>query len=118
MERCLPVRYEGSLDDVPLVLSARISGGSGLERYLDTAVATGRGNDPACTDFTPDAGADRFGGTLADLATGHPRYEQGLNLVPLGDGQETTVRFRFEVRSDNAAQGRSTAVRLRFEVRP
>lgn len=121
VERCLPVRYSGSLDDVPLVLSARISGGTGLERYLDTAVTVGTGADTTCADFTPATGpgtGTAWAGTLASLASSHPRYERGLRLAPLADGQAVTVRFRFEVLSDDGAQGRSTAVRLRFEVRP
>jgi len=121
VERCLPVRYSGSLDDVPLVLSARISAGTGLDRYLDTAVAVGTGTDPECADFAPGrgAGADpAWAGTLAALVSDHPRYERGLGLARLADGQAVTVRFRFEVRSDDGAQGRSTDVRLRFEVRP
>lgn len=120
VERCLPVRYSGSLDDVPLVLSARISAGTGLERYLDTAVAVGTGADPACTDFAPGTGPGSapWAGSLATLASSHPRYERGLSLALLTDGQTVTVRFRFEVRSDDGAQGRSTAVNVRFEVRP
>lgn len=118
VERCLPVRYAGSLDDVPLVLSARISGGTGLERYLDTAVDVGTGDDPACGDFAPTPADGTWGGTLAALASTHPRYERGLELAGLGDGQAVTVRFRFEVLADDGAQGRSTAVHLRFEVRP
>ncbi len=118
VERCLPVRYAGSLDDVPLVLSARISGGTGLERYLDTAVDVGTGADPACGDFAPASADGTWGGTLAALASTHPRYERGLELAGLGDGQAVTVRFRFEVLADDGAQGRSTAVHLRFEVRP
>lgn len=118
VERCLPVRYAGSLDDVPLVLSARISGGSGLERYLDTVVEVGTGADPACGDFAPAPAATPWSGTLAALASNHPRYERGLDLAGLSDGQAVTVRFRFDVASDDGAQGRSTAVHLRFEVRP
>ncbi len=118
VERCLPVRYAGSLDGVPLVLSARISSGSGLERYLDTAVAVGTGTDPACGDFAPTPADNAWGGTLAALASTHPRYERGLELAALSDGQAVTVRFRFEVLPDDGAQGRSTAIHLRFEVRP
>ncbi len=121
VERCLAVRYQGSLDGrVPLVLSARIPSGTGLDRYLDTAVSVGTGADPACADFTAGTGpaAEPWAGTLADLASAHPRYERGLALAGLVDGQAVTVRFRFEVQPDNQAQGRSTAVRLRFEVRP
>ncbi len=118
VERCLAVRYAGSLDDVPLVLSASIPSGTGLEQYLDTSVAVGSGADPACTDFAAGRAADPWAGTLADLASAHPRYERGLALIPLADGQAVTLRFRFEVRSDDRAQGRTTAVRLRFEVRP
>ncbi len=118
VERCLPVRYAGSLDDVPLVLSARISGGTGLERYLNTAVGVGTGADPACGDFAPTPASTAWTGTLAGLASNHPRYERGLDLAGLSDGQAVTVRFRLEVTSDDGAQGRSTAVHLRFEVRP
>ena len=120
VERCLAVRYDGSLDDIPLVLSARIPSGTGLDRYLDTAVTVGTGADPACADFVPvaGAGAEPWAGTLADLASAHPRFEQGLTLARLTDGRAVTVRFRFEVEPDDRAQGRSTAVRLRFEVRP
>lgn len=118
VERCLPVRYAGSLDDVPLVLSARISSGTGLERYLDTAVDVGTGADPACGDFAPTPAGRAWSGTLAALASDHPRYERGLDLAGLGDGQGVTLHFRFQVTSDDGAQGRSTAVHLRFEVRP
>ena len=121
VERCLPVRYSGSLDGVPLVLSASVTGGTGLEGYLDTEVTTGTGTDPACTDFTPavaGASSPLWTGTLAALASAHPRYGTGLELAHLDDDTTVTARFRFEVRADNGAQGRSTAVRLRFEVRP
>ncbi|MEZ5410631.1 MAG: hypothetical protein R2761_21570 [Acidimicrobiales bacterium] len=121
VERCLPVRYSGSLDDVPLVLSARITGGTGLERYVDTVVTVGTGTDPDCADFSNRSGpgsATAWTGTLAALTSGHPGYERGLDLARLADGQAVTIRFRFELQPDDGAQGRSAAVHLRFEVRP
>jgi hypothetical protein len=123
VERCLPVRYTGSLSLVAVVLSARVRGGTGpggtgLERYLDTTIEVGQGQQADCGDFSPAGTGPTFTGTLGSLAAQHPSYEQGLTLFQASTGEPVTVRFRFEVLADNAAQGRSTDLTFRFEVRP
>jgi hypothetical protein len=116
VERCVQLRYHGSLDSVDLVLWAGLGAGTGLEDHLTTSVAVGEGTDPGCTDFRP--GATRFDGALSGLASAHPRYEEGLVLAPATSGVPVTARFRLQVDDTNEAQHLTTEARFTFEVRP
>lgn len=113
VERCVTVRYSGSLDDAGIRLSGRRDGGTGLERFMASTVETGTGADVECTDFTPSATV--FDGTLLEL------WEQPDPIVladDLADGSATTVRLTFRLVDDNRAQGLDTAFWLVFEARP
>ena len=116
VERCLTLRYVGSLSSAAIVLSAQVRGGSGLDRYLDTNISVGQGQAVDCHDFVSTDEA--FAATLLQLATSHPRYERGLKLAEATSDSPVAIRFRFQVPSDDRAQRLTTDVGLRFEVRP
>ncbi len=117
VQRCLIVGYAGALDAVDVRMSGRIDGGSGLERYLDATVELGAGTDPDCTDFAVTA--ERFDGTLSELAAVHDGFGTGLEVLSDAvDGASVTVRVRVELQADDRAQGRDTEFWFDLEVRP
>jgi hypothetical protein len=115
VERCVTIQHTGSLGTVPVRLWAHPPAGTGLDHYLATRIEVGRGRSPDCSDFVPQATA--FAGRLDGLAASHADYASGLPLGRAGPAP-ITVRFRFEVVSDNRAQGLATDLELVFEARP
>lgn len=117
IERCILTSYGGSIDDARIRLFGRRDGGSGLERYLDTVVEVGRGDDRECGDFEPER--DVFAGTLGDLHARHDGWANGLTIAEgLSNGDAVTMRVALEVLSDNRAQGLDTEFWLVLEARP
>lgn len=117
VERCFGVTYWGNPSDVPIRLTGRPEGGSGLEAFIETVVELGVGNDPACSDF--GANETIFSGRLLELWNRHGSFETGLPLIDSADSGATTwVRISVEVVDDNNAQDLTTAFWLIMEARP
>lgn len=117
VERCLRVGYSGAIDDVQVRAMGRSEGGTGLDRYLDTEVELGDGDDPECGDFVGATTA--FAGTLSALSTEHGDFGAGVPLlVGAADGDAVTVRVRIELRNDNRAQGLDSQFWIVVEARP
>lgn len=117
VERCLPLTYRGSLDEVTVRLHGNIRGGTGLEEHLLTVIETGSGTSVDCVDHTPSGTV--FEGRLSTLWSNHGSFEDGMNVLsPASDGDGTTLRIAIEVDSDNRAQGLDTAFVMVVEARP
>ena len=117
LQRCVVVNYFGSATMPQVRMFAGQPSGRGLDQFLDTEVAIGRGSDPDCGDFR--GAATVFTGTLADLAVRHPSFDQGIAVLePIGEAASVTVRFALDVVSDNRAQGLDTEIVVTMEVRP
>lgn len=117
VERCIVTTYQGSIDDARIRAFGRRDGGSGLERYLETVVEIGSGDDRECADFAAER--DVFTGTLGELHERHDSWASGLTIADsLASGDSVTMRIAVEVRSDNRAQGLDTEFWLVLEARP
>lgn len=117
IERCLPVTYRGSLDEVTVRLHAERAGGTGLERHVEAVLVAGTGAGADCADFR--AARELYRGTLDALWAQHGSFERGLALLDEGvDGESVTVRVELGVVGDNAAQGLESAFWLVIEARP
>lgn len=117
VERCLPVRFSGSIDDVAIRLIGQKQGGSGLEDFVRTEVQIGTGTDNECTDFVPEQTA--FQGTLGELWSQHGDFANGLDILEAAtDGDTATVRIQVEVESDDRAQGLTSEFSVLIEARP
>lgn len=117
VERCLPITYRGSLDDVRVRLHAERAGGSGLERYVQAVLIAGTGTGPDCGDF--GAAREVYRGTLEALWASHGSFEEGIALLDgAADGTSLTVRVELAVVGGNEAQGLDSAFWLVLEARP
>ena len=116
VERCIRTTYRGSIDDARVRAFGRRDGGSGLERYLETIVEVGTGDDRECADFEP--ARDVFAGTLGELHDAHATWGDALPIADdLSNGDAVTMRIAIEVRSDDRAQGLDTMFWLVLEAR-
>lgn len=107
-DRCVKVKYTGSLDaSVKLYTSAITGTGSDL----DVTVSKGAGASADCSDFL--SAADVYGpNTLANLRASHPNFANGLAVNPGAasnwvTNDEVTFRFRITVPDANSAQGKT-----------
>ncbi|MFW2381827.1 MAG: hypothetical protein ACN4GZ_08730 [Acidimicrobiales bacterium] len=117
VQRCLPVKFIGSIDGVAVRLMGRSQGGTGLEQFVQTTVETGSGTDNECADFSPEQTV--FQGSLDSLWRSHGNFASGLDIMASADdGEQTTVRVQVEVESNNDAQGLTSAFSLLIEARP
>ncbi len=117
VERCVRLTYRGTLDDAVVRLFGSSGAGSGLERYLDTSIELGAGDDPDCADFQPARAA--FSDTLDRLWGQHGSFANGLEIMAsAADGDSVTLRFAVEVVPDNAAQDLTTRFGITLEARP
>lgn len=85
-----------------------VSGGSGLDAYLDLVVEEGTavsgGIFDNCTGFI--SGATIYtGGTLADFAVAHTNFGNGAGTwVPSANPESRVYRFTVTLQDNNAAQ--------------
>lgn len=113
VERCLHLRYRGTVDDAEIRMLGIREGGAGLDTYLETTVEIGEGIDPTCTDFVRRDG--RYTGRLSGLWG--EDADSGIALVSgAGDGDVVTVRVELELVDDQRAQGRDLRFWLALEV--
>jgi hypothetical protein len=102
LTNCVKIQYRSPGLERRVDLHAEVTGdGAGfLGMAIDVGHGGGYGN---CAGFTADSPA--YDGTLAGFADAHPDVESALTLRRVADIDELTVRFRFSVSTDNAAQG-------------
>ncbi|MFK8023891.1 MAG: hypothetical protein AB8G26_08005 [Ilumatobacter sp.] len=120
IQRCVNVGYRGNVGDIDLRLYGRADGGTGLERFLESVIEVGTGDDPGCADFSaPSSDPVRWVGSLSELDIGVGSYANGIRVLESGaEMVEATVRIGVTLADDDRAQGLSTAFWLVFEVRP
>ncbi|NNF09059.1 MAG: hypothetical protein HKN74_02130 [Acidimicrobiia bacterium] len=114
---CITVTYQGSLDTT-VVLYGALSGGDGLDDYLDLTVERGSGGSFGdCSGFTSSelvysGTLDGFTGTHTDFATGAGTW------APTGGAPDDDMTYRFVVtlQDDNAAQGLTTTASFTWEA--
>lgn len=114
--RCLVVTYGGDVA-ADVRLSASVTGGTGLDGYLDLVVDAGTGSAADCSDFAVSA-PGLFTGTLATMATANAGFATGVDTwAPTGVGQTRTYRFTWTLQDDNNAQGLTTQAGFTWEAR-
>ena len=99
---CIVVTYAGTLLPADVVLYG-VSGGSGLDAYLDLIVEEGTGGIfNNCSGFS---GSAIYTGTLADFAVAHTNFGNGAGTwVPSANPESRVYRFTVTLQDDNAAQ--------------
>lgn len=104
--RCIAVSYSGSLN-ANVRLYGAISGGTGLEDYLDLTVERGSGGSFAsCAGFV--SAETVYTGTLAGFTAAHTSYATGAGTwAPTGGAPVDAMTYRVVVtlQDDDAAQG-------------
>lgn len=124
---CIRVVYNGTLDSTVKLYTPSSIGDLGP--YVDLKIEPGTQatpSFPSCTDFTADAGAALFDGTLASFAGTHGSYANGLADNPgtsatkwvTDDAVVYRVTATFAASAPDDAQGDSTGAHsLRWEAR-
>ena len=112
--RCIRVSYTGSLPADVHLYSA--TGGSGLDRYLDTTVEVGTGgNATSCNGFVPTSVL--FTGTMQALGAAHTNFSNGLaGFDGATDPSARTYRVSATLRDDQAAQNLTATLDLVWEA--
>jgi hypothetical protein len=107
-DRCIKVKYTGSLDSTVKLYTSAITG-TGSD--LNVTIAKGSGAQADCSDFANPVTV--FGpDTLANFRSAHGSFGNGLAVNPGAatkwvTGDEVTFRFRISVPDSNAAQGKT-----------
>lgn len=113
---CIEVTYSGSLD-AEIRLYGAVTGGTGLEAYLDVTVERGTGDCSSFGTATEVWGA--ADGDLGAFLAAATAYTNGVDSwTPTGGGGDDTVPYRFTItqQDDNAAQGLSSVVGFTWEA--
>ena len=106
-DRCIKVKYTGSLDATVKLYTSAITG-TGSD--LNVTIAKGTGAAADCSDFS--AAGTVFGpDTLANFRTAHSSFSNGLAVNPGSatkwvTNDEVSYRFRITVPDANTAQGK------------
>ena len=115
VERCLRVRYTGSLGATVGLSTPSTPGAAGpyVRVRIEAGRRTGGATFPSCTGFTPDA--TLYSGMLDAFATAHGTSGSPIATVPFGKtswaaGDEVVYRFTVSLPSStpDAARGLST----------
>ena len=103
VEKCIVVTYEGTLLPADVVLYG-VSGGSGLDAYLDLVIDEGTGAAFGnCSGFSFTSNI--FTGTLTSFAATHTNFGDGAGIwSPSANPESKTYRFTVTLQDDNAAQ--------------
>ncbi|MDX1450031.1 MAG: TasA family protein [Acidimicrobiia bacterium] len=114
---CIAVTYSGSLD-ATVKLYAAVTGGTGLDSYLDVTVERGSGGSFAdCGAFTVDEVV--YSGTLSGLAATAQDFGSGLGAwAAIGGAPDDVVTYRVAVtlQDDDAAQGLDASASFTWEA--
>lgn len=113
---CIVVTYEGTLLPADVVLYG-VSGGSGLDAYLDLIVEEGTGASfGTCIGFSATS-TIYTGGTLADFAVAHTNFGNGAGVwQPSANPESVTYRFTTTLQDDDGAQGLSGTATFTWEA--
>lgn len=111
VERCIEVRYTGTI--LPVSLAVRAEAAGTLAPYLDVTIEEGRGGDfESCEDFV--ASKRLYQGALTGFV------DRGW--VDLGDilnsGDHRSFRIQLSVQDRQEALGQQTSMELAWEVAP
>lgn len=106
-DRCIQVKYTGSLDATVKLYSSLITG-TGSD--LNLTINKGTGTAANCSDFT-SSGVVWGPDTLANFRAGHSDFTNGLAVNPGAatkwvTNDQVTFRFRITVPDANSAQGK------------
>jgi hypothetical protein len=115
---CIVVTYSGSLLPADVNLYG-VSGGTGLDAYLDVTVEEGSGGifgdcsfgggfSPTSTIFT---------GTLTSFAATHTNFATGAGAwLPAANPESRTYRFTVTLQDNNLAQGLNATATFTWEA--
>jgi hypothetical protein len=111
---CIRVTYTGSLDSaVKLYTGSTLGAGA---QYVDLTITPGTQGGapafPACTGFVA-SGAPIYSGTLANFASSHSSWANGLaapgpSAANWSTADNVVYRFTTTLQDDNSAQGASS----------
>ena len=103
VEKCIVVTYKGTLLPADVLLYG-VSGGSGLDAYLDLVIDEGTGAAFGnCSGFSFTSNI--FTGTLTSFAATHTNFGDGAGIwSPSTNPESVTYRFTVTLQDDNAAQ--------------
>lgn len=116
---CIVVTYSGSLVPADVNLYG-VSGGTGLDVYLDVTVEEGTGglfgNCAGAGGFTP-IGPAIFAGTLTSFAATHTNFTNGVGAwLPAANPESRTYRFTVTLQDNNSAQGLDATATFTWEA--
>lgn len=114
---CIKVTYSGSLDSSVRIYTPSSVGALGPSVNLKIEPGTQASPSfPSCTSFTPDAGTALYEGTLANFASEHGSFANGIGDNPgtvatkwaTGDSVVYRVTATLAANAPDSAQGQST----------
>lgn len=111
VERCIEVRYSGTI--LPVQMRMRADAEGALSEFLDLEIQTGEGgNYDSCAGFVAEE--DLFNGTLAEYT------ETGWNEVGrfFNTGDLQTFRIQIQLQDELGAVGETTALGFSWEATP
>jgi len=111
---CIAVTYSGSLVPADVSLYG-VSGGTGLDAYLDVTIDLGTGG--AFGDCTGFAGSNSYTGTLANFSATHTNFGTGVGgWSPAVNPESRTYRITVTMQDNNAAQGLNGTATFTWEA--
>jgi len=112
---CIVVTYSGTLVPADVVLYG-VSGGTGLDAYLDVTIEEGSGGVFGnCTGFTLNS--TPFNNTLANFSATHTNFGNGLGgWSPAVNPESKTYRITVSLQDNNAAQGLNGTATFTWEA--
>ena len=112
---CIVLTYSGSLVPANVRLYG-VSGGSGLDAYLDMTIDEGSGGVFGnCTGFV--LATTPFSGTLASFAATHTNFTNGVaGWSPAATPESKTYRFTLTLQDNNLAQGLNGTATFTWEA--
>ena len=113
---CIVVTYSGSLVPADVNLYG-VSGGSGLDAFLDLTIEEGSGGIFGnCSGFSP-IGGPIFTGTLTSFAATHTNFSNGAGgWDPAANPESRTYRFVVTLQDANGAQGLDATATFTWEA--
>ncbi len=112
---CIVVTYSSSMLPADVNLYG-VSGGTGLDAYLDVTVEEGSGGIFGnCAGFTPTSTI--FTGTLTSFAATHTNFATGAGAWnPAANPESRTYRFTVTLQDNNLAQGLNATATFTWEA--
>jgi len=112
---CIVVTYSGTLVPSTVRLYG-VSGGTGLDAYLDVVIEEGSGGAFGdCTGFTNNS--TPFTNTLANFSATHTNFANGITgWSPAANPESKTYRITVTLQDNNAAQGLNATATFTWEA--